>query len=210
MSSDTEQDTGRTAEQTRDGRKLRGQRSRDAVVEAILALVRERGEVPAVADVADRSGVSVRSIFRHFDDLESLHAAAVEHQMARVRHLHVPIASDGTVGERVAALAARRAELYEQILPIRPVAERFRGESASITAGLEFSRSALARQVVDLFEAELEVLPIEGRREVLDAVLAATSWTIWHELRVVQDCSAEQARAVVARTVGALLADATR
>ena len=76
-----------------DGRRARRQRSRDLVVDALLDLLNAGVVRPTAQQVAERSGVSLRSIFRIFDDVETLHAAAAAEQLARVRHLFVDVAA---------------------------------------------------------------------------------------------------------------------
>lgn len=191
-----------------DGRRLRGQRNRDAVVEAILELLREGGAMPSVTEVAERSGVSVRSVFRHFDDLESLHAAAVERQMADMAELYAPLPPDGPLADRLAATAARRAQLFEVILPVRGVAERIAEGSSAIAEGLEASRRALRHQLRVAFAPELDELSADERRDVVDALSAAASWHVWHDLRTVQGLSPARAEAALARVVRGLLTDA--
>ena len=92
-----------------DGRRARAERNRDAVVEAILDLLCEGVQHPTAEAIAERSGVSVRSVFRHFDDLESLHAAAVDRHSERIRDLFVPPPSTGSLASRIDGLAARRS-----------------------------------------------------------------------------------------------------
>src|SRR5262249_37334621 len=78
-----------------EGRRARAERNRDAVVEAILDLIREGIENPSVNEIAERSGVSVRSVFRHFDDLESLRTAAIEVHVRQVGPLFELDVPDG-------------------------------------------------------------------------------------------------------------------
>jgi hypothetical protein len=69
-----------------DGRRARSARSREAAADAILDLLDEGlTELPGAAEVAERSGLSTRTVFRLFDDLESLYAAAVMRQRPPVR-----------------------------------------------------------------------------------------------------------------------------
>jgi TetR/AcrR family transcriptional regulator, regulator of autoinduction and epiphytic fitness len=71
-----------------DGRLARGERARGAIVDALLALI-DRGDLrPSAARVAERAGVSLRSVFQHFSDVESLFAAAASRQAERVS-IHV-------------------------------------------------------------------------------------------------------------------------
>src|SRR4051794_27876371 len=106
-----------------DGRRARGERNKDAVVEAILDLLRQGVERPTADTIAARSGVSVRSVFRHFDDLESLYAAAVEVHSERIGSLFEPPPPEGPAAERIDALATRRSRLFEEMTPIRRVGE---------------------------------------------------------------------------------------
>ena len=55
-----------------DGRASRAARTRIAVVDALLAL-NEKGNLrPTAREIAAEAGVSLRSIYVHFDDVESL------------------------------------------------------------------------------------------------------------------------------------------
>ena len=54
-----------------DGRRQRGERTRQAIIEAALSLQEEGVLVPTAQQISDRSGVLIRSFFRHFDDMES-------------------------------------------------------------------------------------------------------------------------------------------
>ena len=67
-------------ETTVDGRSLRRQRNRDAVVEAAFELIGERRTTPTIDEVAERSGLSARSVFRYFDDTDDLISAVIRRQ----------------------------------------------------------------------------------------------------------------------------------
>lgn len=188
-----------------DGRRARAERNRDAVVEAILDLLCEGVEHPTTEAIADRSGVSVRSVFRHFDDLESLHAAAVDRHTERIAGLFEPPDATGPLDDRIDALAARRSRLFEEMTPVRRVGERLRGRSAVIDERLELARRLLRSQLEQLFDPELRELRGAARRDLLDALEAAASWSTWRLLRAEQGCSVARARTVMTRTLTALL-----
>ena len=59
-------------ENVADGRRLRSERSRQAIIDAMLKLVEEGVLVPTAQQVSERAGVGIRSVFRHFSDMESL------------------------------------------------------------------------------------------------------------------------------------------
>ena len=61
-------------------------------------------------------------------------------------------------------------------------------------------------EVEELFAVELaEAGP--GREQLLNALVAASTWQAWSMLRYGLGLGVDQARAVMARTVGALLAE---
>ena len=102
-----------------DGRRQRRERNREAVVQAVLELVREGELAPGAEAVAARAGLSARSVFRYFDDLDDLCRAAIAHQVALVRPiLDHELASGGSLAERVTAVVAQRVDLFEAMGPI--------------------------------------------------------------------------------------------
>jgi AcrR family transcriptional regulator len=199
----TVSDRGATA--TTDGRRARAERNRDAVVDAILDLLREGVIDPTGEAIAERSGVSVRSVFRHFDDLESLHAAAVERHTERISPLFEPPPAEGPLASRIEALVSRRARLFEEMTPVRRAGERLRGESQVIDERLGYARRVLRSQLATLFADELAATDGAERRDLLDAIEAAASWRTWDQLRTEQRCSIARARAVMSRMLAGLL-----
>lgn len=156
----------------------------------MLDLLRERGEQPSAQEIADRAGVSLRTVFRHHDDMESLLATALEHQMTRVGHLFDPLPAMDP-----AAFVDRRAALFEQIAGVRRAGIRYDGIKV-IRQGLEQSHARLRAQVESAFGL---------RGMALDAVDMATSWSAWDALRRDQGLSVDDAKAVVVHTVTRLL-----
>ena len=69
-----------------DGRTARGQRTRSAVVDALLALQEEGDLEPTAQRVAARAGVALRTVFGHFSDMETLWAQAGERELAKIAH----------------------------------------------------------------------------------------------------------------------------
>ena len=55
-----------------DGRLLRSERSRHLIVEAMIELIDEGVLTPTAQQVAKRANVGIRSVFRHFDDMDSI------------------------------------------------------------------------------------------------------------------------------------------
>ena len=133
-----------------DGRVARRTSNTDAVVDAMLDLIAEGNLRPGAAEIAERSGVSARSLFRYFDDLDSLARAAVERQTARKDHLFQPLDDDGTLEARVERLVDHRLALWREVGPtVRAVWPRAPFQPA-FADGLAHRRAQLAAQVAAL------------------------------------------------------------
>ncbi len=65
---------GGEAIESADGRVRRGAQNRDRILDALYALIGEGELQPTAEQVARRAGVGERTVFRHFEDMETLHA----------------------------------------------------------------------------------------------------------------------------------------
>src|SRR5690606_37960175 len=77
------------------------EQTRRAITEALLDLLRESGKVPTAADIATRAGVSRRSVFVHFSDLDELYVEAGQRQAERLLAAVEPISPDLPLPERI-------------------------------------------------------------------------------------------------------------
>src|SRR5580698_4366782 len=101
-----------------DGRRLRREQNREAVIDALLALFREGDYQPGTARIAARAGLSPRSLFRYFDDVDDLHRAAAARQIRLARPLlDLPVTPDQPTAVKAAAVARARARLFEETGP---------------------------------------------------------------------------------------------
>jgi len=190
-----------TAVPPEDGRSARRHRSRALAVDAVLDLLGEGVLRPTAQQVAERSGVSLRSIFRIFDDVESLNAAAAARQLSRVRHLFVDVLATGSLPDRVAEIVTINGRLYESIAPIRRAALRAAPESPALQEQLDRARSWVRVEVERVFADELA----EAGWHATAAVELVLSFEAWDQLRSAQGVSAERAAATVTGMVLALL-----
>lgn len=189
-----------------DGRRARRHRSRDLAVDALLDLLSEGVLRPTAQQVAERSGVSLRSIFRIFDDVETLHATAATRQLSRVRHLFVDVAAVGTVEERVDAMLEINARLYESVAPVRRAALRAAPESSPLQEQLRRVRGWLRAEIDRVFADELT----GARPSVAGALELMMSFEAWDQLRTAQELPVADALGVVRAGALALLAAAMR
>ena len=196
-----------------DGRQSRTARSRQAICDACLDLVQEGVLQPSADQVADRAGLSRRSIFHHFGDLAALYDAVVEAGMARCAPLLEEIPRSASVEERVERLAAVCARFFEATTPFRRsmAAQALAGSESVKSEAVRVARAMLRKQrddVAELFEAELAGLDPAERAEVVEALAAAVSPGNWEHLRASRGLSLGRVRAAIGRSLRALLSDA--
>lgn len=185
----------------RDGRGLRAERTRDAVVEALLELL-DHGDIrPTGERIAARAGVSERSVFQHFRDREALFEAAARRQFERVMRTLRVIDPGLPLERRIDEFVEQRTGLLETVSGVRRGAILLEHESETVAGRLRWARRVKAKEVERVFAAELS-----GREPaVRHALIAACAWTAWQGLRFHQGLSAARARdAVRAAIVGIL------
>lgn len=188
-----------------DGRTRRSLRTREAIVDATIGLLEDGDLRPTAPRVAERAGVSVRSVFQHFDDLETLHAAVAERLVARVAVLVVPVEPDRPLEERLDRFVHQRALLLEAVTPIRRAALVHGPFSTEITARLRDGQAFLRAEVLATFGPEVEAAGAMGD-ELLDALDSALSWGTWDGLRSGLGRDQPTAERVLRRLAAAVLA----
>jgi AcrR family transcriptional regulator len=191
-----------------DGRRVRREQNVEAVVEAMLDLLGEGELNPAAAMVAERSGVSLRSVFRYFDDMDSLTELAIARQMERAaRHFDL-IEATGDVEERATSLARRRLEQHAHLAPYARAAMVRAHQYPAVAQGLAARRDALRRQVEALFAPELDALDDRTRDDVLAALEAVTSIEVVETMVSHRGLSAPRVEATLRRSVLGVLSGA--
>jgi AcrR family transcriptional regulator len=183
-----------------DGRHRRSARSRAQIVEALLALVRDGDMSPSAARVAEAAGVSLRTVFRHFEEMDSLYREMTERIAAEVMpEVAKPFVAAGW-RDRLDELVRRRAAIYERIFPFRVSGALRRFQSAYL---MEDHRRTVALERAALMAILPD--PVLADRPLLDALDLATGFASWRRLRQDQGLGAAAAEAVVRLTVDRLL-----
>ena len=165
-----------------DGRVARGERTRRCLAEAMISLIEAGDPHPTARRVAERAGVSLRLVFHHFVDLESILRAAVEIQEERHWRPVRPVEPSLPVDERVARVVRQRALVFQSIAPVRRSAELFGRSSPTVAAELARARAWLRAQLQTTFAPELQSRRPADARLLLDALEVATSWDTWNQL----------------------------
>jgi TetR/AcrR family transcriptional regulator, regulator of autoinduction and epiphytic fitness len=193
------------AAKQRDGRTVRAERTRQALVDALLGLL-DAGELsPTAAAIAQRAGVSERSLFQHFPDREALFEAVARQQYERVMPTLRPVDASLPLDERIDRFTRQRARLYELISGVRRAALLIEHESPAVAGWLTTARRAKAAEAERVFRRELEAIP-PGEREPLRAALVAVcAWSAWDGWRTHQRLGVGRARAAMGAAIDALL-----
>lgn len=182
---------------TTDGRLARGARTREAIITALVDLVAAGTLDPTFAEIAERAGVSERTVYHHFGDFESLAAAVARGQLDQHGHLAHPPAPTGDAVDRVRALVRQRAAYFEAITPLRRGAAVVAHRNATVERLLATQAQRFRTQVESLFAAELNALTTGDRRTLLDVLDVLACWETWERLRRVQGLDVAAAERVL-------------
>jgi AcrR family transcriptional regulator len=195
---------------TIDGRRARRDQNRDRVVDALLEIYREGNLQPSVALVAERSGVSHRSVFRYFEDLDELYRVTVERQFRSIfDYLLISAIGEGSLADRVEAIIENRQELYEVAEQVARVGQMLAPVEPIIA---EHQRDLAARAVAQIehhFATELSAFPDGDREARQEALAVALSIDSIEYLRHVRRLSRDESSAALRATVLGLLANST-
>lgn len=183
-----------------DGRRQRSQRSRQKIVAAMLRLVRGGEMRPSAAQVADESGVSLRTVFRHFEEMDSLFremTAIIEQEIKPI--LLRPITST-TWRDQVDELIGKRIDVYERIMPLK------------VSGAVRRFQSDYLKEDYDMFlslerEGLRQVLPKSVQKDqTLHAALEMViSFEAWRSMRQDRGLGRKQAEAALRFAVDRLL-----
>lgn len=160
-----------------DGRTLRRTRNRTAVIAALMELIREGNLEPSTSDIAERAGVSDRSIFRYFDDLDDLVRTAVGHALSEAEVVGaIEDFGQGTFEQRIARFVDARIKLFRHMDGAMRVA-RMRAHTipsidGEFTAIMEYTRRLVRRQ----FAPELAAWPEPDRDDIVDAIVVFATY----------------------------------
>ncbi len=184
-----------------DGRRRRGQDNRARIVKAMLDLTRE-GEITPVAErVAARADVGLRTVFRHFKDMDSLYSEmseVIEVELAGV--IYEPLKATFTK-DRLIELIQRRALVFERISPFKYASEIHRHRSPFLEKGHARMVTGMRAALKSAFGVRLSENPV--RFEAMDLILSYESWS---RLRRDQGLTPEQACEVLICATEGLLA----
>lgn len=192
-----------------DGRHARSQRARAAILNALISVLEEGNLNPSAQQVAERAGVSLRLVFHHFRDMESLYTEMFQviFQTRILPRLRFP-SGEGPFAERLTGFVDQRSQLFEAVGPFRRAAELQEPFSPTLASQMTEGRTANAAEAITTFTPEIEALPEDMRATVTHAIVVATSFPAWEMMRRHQTLSVDEAKKVLDETLRRLLRQA--
>ena len=135
-----------------DGRRVRRSQNREAVIDALIELFHEGTYEPGSALIAERAGLSPRSLFRYFDDIDDLSHAAIDRELAEALPLvQIDIDASAPVAARIERLVESRVRVYEAVGPGARAARVLAHRNAIVAKQIHDARRYLREQIRQLF-----------------------------------------------------------
>lgn len=185
-----------------DGRRLRRQQNRETVIDALIQLFEAGVYQPSAQEIAEQAGVSPRSLFRYFDDLDDLSQAAILRLVEGARQFtDVEIDPSLPLAERITRLVAARVQLFETTAAASRAARITAHRRPPVATQLRESREFLRMQIATVFAHELR----GSRDHLLPAIDALCSFETYELLRTTHRLPQKRAAAAIRNAVSTLL-----
>lgn len=178
-----------------DGRRARRDRNSESVIRACWQLFAEGEMYPSAQQVAERSGVSLRSVFRHFQNLEALvRTATAAYYREHIQVFEPPVIAPGaSLEDRVEAMVAFRLRQYAVTGVVMRGAIARSASDHQLGGIVDESRRRAIAVVEYMFADELDAAPPARRATMVAALHTATLFETWHNLVHVHGLTNEQA-----------------
>jgi len=95
-----------------DGRQQRSERSRQQIIDAMRKLVEAGVYIPTAQQVADEAEINIRTVFRHFSDMDQLYYEIDRIQRPSYNRHFVGQDFTGTLEQRIRLVVEARISCY--------------------------------------------------------------------------------------------------
>ncbi len=162
---------------------------------------------PSAQQVADRSGVSLRSVFRHFQNLEALVATAAAAYYDRHTTVYSPPrpAAGASLDERIEAMVEYRLAMYPVTATVSRAAVARAQRDPQLAEIVLGSRRRAIKAIEVLFAPELAACPAADRAAMVAALHTATLFETWDNLATLHGLERHQLASVLRRFLRAAL-----
>jgi len=178
-----------------DGRRLRSERTRLAIIEAYQELLRRNSVMPTAVQIAEQAGCSVRSVFERFSDLDALSLATADYTIAQGQAEAVARHVDGDRPTRIRSHVETRARACEKWLPLWRIITN-QDQVAELRTRVVLVRLANIERMKLMYRHELSSLPEAAADELLIALAVLTSFESWDQMRHCHGLSTDAAQGI--------------
>lgn len=161
-----------------DGRRLRSGRSRQLIIESMLQLIKEGNLAPTAKQVANHAKVGIRSVFRHFEDMEAIFATADELWRKECYHDQPSIDPQLPLKQRISLTAEQLGNHFEAHSNILKSTAIRRWRSTFLNHNYAGYQDQM-RANLKIWLPELETLSASKQ----EAVVGILSFEYWDRLR---------------------------
>jgi AcrR family transcriptional regulator len=183
-----------------DGRKQRSEKSRSAILAALIELVDDGNLMPTAQEASERAGVGIRSVFRHFADMDALYAEMNGYAVKRFTIMFEAPVRKGSLEERIQHTVAIYHKSYEANKNMLMTTMLRRGSSALLIKQYMDGAALLAED----FEQRIpEVASLSEASN--NAIMVARSFTAYDRLRNLQGLSQKKTAEAVTEMITAIM-----
>ena len=192
-----------------DGRVVRRAENREAALRSGLALFTENNSIPSIEDVAEKSGISVRSLYRYFGDASVMIVEATQLLIEETRPLATfsPM-GEGPLADRIATLVGARFRAYQHVRPALRATILNIAAQPELAPAQHATRELLRLQFSIHFAPELQQSDDAAREHVLQAGTAVCNLEFIDMLVERQGMAVDTAQAIVIRLLTNVLTPA--
>lgn len=188
-----------------DGRLARSERTKRKIVDAALRVVDGDSERFTTGAIARRAGVSVRTLFTHYPEIEVLLDEVSNIVSARFAELIRPIAPTLPLEQRIASFVDEQSRMFESMVGFHRALRLWRDRSPVIALRFACYQSAVREKLRGSFDPELNRLPPRQRHQYFELLAATSDWEYWDSLRQRGGMSVDDARHTLGLAMRTLL-----
>ena len=185
-----------------DGRSLRRERNRQDIVDALLGLI-ENGETEiSAALIASKAGLSERSIFRYFDDVNDLYRSVCDLAFSKeIEYALIDDAGVGSLDMKIENFVNQRVRIYTMNEKIAPAARSFAFKNPIIKNQLVVGRKLLRTQIVKHFAEELLVFDKQQQQVAVAIIDSLTTFEHYDMMRSDQKMSVQTIKSILTESI---------
>ena len=185
-----------------DGRVLRGQRNREAIVDAMVEMYEQGNLRPTAGQVAEAAGLSTRSVYHHFDDMKSLALEVTSRSEARMRPPDFAVMPNVELDERICMFVEHRFDRWRQTSAVVRAGLLAEYDSHVVAELMVLGREARIEEIRTVFADAVDGADQDSTFAGLDVVFG---YDTWHRLIDLRQLDPKRAAHLVAKMARSLI-----